>query len=52
MSLVEVLELVAVLAIIVIGFPGGIVGAFELLAARFRRSKGEAPVAARKAVTS
>lgn len=43
----------AVLAIIVIGFPGGIVGAFELLAARFRRSnKGEAPVAARKTVTS
>lgn len=42
----------AVLAIIVIGFPGGIVGAFELAAARFRRSKDKAPVAARKTVTT
>jgi branched-chain amino acid transport system permease protein len=41
----------AVLAIIVIGFPGGIVGAFELLGARFRRSKDKAPVAAGKTVT-
>jgi branched-chain amino acid transport system permease protein len=41
----------AVLATIVIGFPGGIAGAFELLAARFRRSKDKTPVAAREAVT-
>ncbi|HWK86751.1 MAG TPA: branched-chain amino acid ABC transporter permease [Xanthobacteraceae bacterium] len=41
----------AVLAIIVIGFPGGIVGAFELLGARLRRSKDKAPVAAGKTVT-
>jgi branched-chain amino acid transport system permease protein len=41
----------AVLAIIVIGFPGGIAGAFELLGARFRRSQDKTPVAARKTVT-
>lgn len=40
----------AVLAIIVIGFPGGIVGAFELLGAHFRRSKDKTPVAAGKTV--
>lgn len=41
----------AVLAIIVIGFPGGIVGAFELLGARLRRSRDKTPVAAGKTVT-
>ena len=42
----------AVLAIIVIGFPGGIMGAAELLAARFRRPKAEAVKAKAKAVAS
>jgi branched-chain amino acid transport system permease protein len=40
----------AVLAIIVIGFPGGIVGAVELLAARLRQPKTES-VAVKKEVT-
>jgi branched-chain amino acid transport system permease protein len=41
----------AVLAIIVIGFPGGIAGAVELLVVRFRQPKGEAVKPVKKAVT-
>lgn len=41
----------AILAIIVIGFPGGITGSVELLAARLRRNKTKAPVASGKTVT-
>ena len=40
----------AILAIIVIGFPGGITGSVELLAARLRRSKAKTPVASGKTV--
>ncbi len=41
----------AVLAIIVIGFPGGIAGAIEVLAARLRQRKTESATAVKKAVT-
>jgi branched-chain amino acid transport system permease protein len=41
----------AVLAIIVIGFPGGIAGAVELLAARWRQPKRESVKPVKKAVT-
>lgn len=41
----------AILAIIVIGFPGGITGAVELLAVRLHRGKTKTPVAAGKTVT-
>jgi hypothetical protein len=41
----------AVLANIVIGFPGGIAGAVELLAARWRQPKRESVKPVKKAVT-